>query len=72
MKIFNARQLLASVTTPQIGMFPVDAFTASYSTKRNHTFYNCFCFRSALVNFRAISKSVKMFFIKLLVKSIDL
>ena len=58
MKIFNARQFLASVATPQIGMFPVDAFTASYCTTKNHTFYNCFCFRSALVSFRAISKSV--------------
>jgi hypothetical protein len=72
MKIFNARQLLASVATPQNGMFPVDAFTASYCTRRNHTFYNCFRFRSALVSFRDISESVKIFFIKLLVKSVDL
>ena len=72
MKIFNARQSLASVTTPQIGMFPVDAFTASYCTKRNHTFYNCVCFCLTLVSFRAISKLVNIFFIKLLVKSVDL
>jgi hypothetical protein len=71
-KIFNARQLLASVATPQQGMFPVDAFTASYCTRRNHTSYNCFCFHLAMVSFRAISESVKSILIKLLVKSVDL